>query len=559
MATRYKTKRIPSPTLGMVLNLRPWEVPPRSLVVDPLTGLGPRNVRTLNGALTSIGGGSTIATNPNPFPIIAKPGLPIGFIGTAQFVGTQQSAAQAAIIATNQFIYRLVGGVLNQLNMNAYNAPPGTLWEMATILNQVIFAQPADPLQVLTPQITLGLMVAGSSNPAGDNPPPPATNTGIVGDPGTVPSGLTITEFYNHLIVGNVAVGAIVAPTSFVGSDAGDASYWNTGNVNRESRSFPVPFNNDPILAVRKIGAYMVIFKTFSIFLVTYFGGTLFIYQVQNTNAATGTPSGKSCVLVASQEGNNDRIYFVGQDNIYYFDGNANPIGIRIWTDFISRVNPSFFSSIVGWYHYTAKEIYWGFVSAGQAGPYPDTALVYDILNDCFYYRDWPFTCGGYMTGGSNAPLWNQASGTWQGAQGPWVTGQIPAMGLPFVGDKNGNVFGYESVAAADYPAVATTSLDDYGDSERYKTVNGMRLDIQVTGTVANGVLQQPFQVWGRGLNELSEYNTAPWVFLGSTDGSSYVTFFLTGRWIQYQFRQAAGGSFVLGSYEPSYRIRGES
>jgi hypothetical protein len=505
----------------MVLDLPPWEVDKRSLVAV-------NNLRSYQGALQTLGGRTFTVQTPDK----SQP----SFIGSAQF----QDQSQVGIVATQTNVFGLLGNTLQALLANAINSiGVGTPWEMAELLDNIYLLNPSLGLYVMSEQLADLAFLKASA--------------------GTVPNGFTMTDFYNHLIVGNI-VGATPpgnlpgSPQSFMGSGAGDATYWNVGNQNEEARSFLIPDRNDPIKCVRKLGDWLIVYKQYSVWIVQYISPNTLIYSPDRVSGATGTPAGQSVVVVQSQsKEQSDQHYYVGQDNIYMFDGSPHAIGTRVWNDFRARVMPSNRGNIIGFYHQLFYEVYWGFASATGNGSI-DTALVYDIENDAFYYRDWPFAAGGYALSPQASATWQQENDPWnknpgEGTQ-PWVTATGLADLAAYVADTLGNIYQYDNTALSDFPCTATTFIDDCGDDTYVKMCNGLRLDVQ-------GVTGQPLQVWGRGLMELSEYNTKPFLHLNDTSGSSHVRFNLSGRWLQFQFQQAAGGSFQLNSWEPSYKRRG--
>lgn len=524
MGTRYQTDRGPSPVLGLVLDAPPWEIPKRAFVIA-------RNVRTQDKIIQTLGGKLKITT--------AADGMPVSFIGLPTFNGNNQ----VGVVGTNQHLYQLANAALNALNAAPYNAPPGTPWEMALLLDTAYFLQPSDPIQVFQDGVNNVIPLA-------------ATAGSVLGVPGS-PRGYTMSDYYDHLLVGNI-VGPnppfIPSSQNIIGSGLGNAQLWDIANINGESRSFLVPFGNYPVRAIRKLGDYLVVYKSDSIAILAYNPGTATVYSQETVDGAEGACGNQVVVVVASQSGNNDQHYRIGQNDIYMFDGADHPIGHRIWDDFKQQVKPLTWTQIVGWYHRLAKEVYWGFASVTGNGSI-DTALVYDILDDCFYYRDWPFTAGGYMLNGLiGQDRWIDHPEDWPQilpAGRPWVTVSGLEDLAPFVGDPNGNLFQYEATPIPDFAALVQTGLDDGGDDGYYKTWNGMRLDLS---GLTPGV---PFNIFGRGLDELSEYDTKPFQQLASLKGGSRADFYLTGRWAQWQFQCAAGGTFMLGDYEPRYVKRG--
>jgi hypothetical protein len=121
----------------------------------------------------------------------------------------------------------------------------------------------------------------------------------------------------------------------------------------------------------------------------------------------------------------------------------------------------------------------------------------------------------------------------------------------PFVGGAAGQVWQYEATPTADFDSVAQSGLDDGGDVRFVKRCSGMRLDVQgLTPTT-------PLEIWGRAMQEIDQYLTAPFVKLADMIGGSLVNFSLSGRIFDFQFIQRAGGTYKMGYYEPLYKKSG--
>ena len=515
MTTMYTTQRRANPVKGLVLDRPPWEVDAKSLVVA-------QNVRTRNGAIQSIGGSSLITT--------AADASQVSYIGLSTFFND----LQVGVVGTNNHLHTVNGGVLQPLNPVAFGAAAGDPWETAMMLGRAYFLTPGLTIKYYDGSLLNDLVATAGK--------------------GVVPQGYTMTDFYNHLIVGNILSPAI-DQQSFIGGGRGDDQFWDLVDLTQEARSFLVPLGNDPILCIRKLGDYLIIYKTFSIHQVTYSPGTSEVYGVEAMRSRTGTVGTQAVVYVPGQLQSQDQHYFVGQDNIYRNDGSIVAIGDRVWDDFRAKVRADAWSKIIGWYHEIMNEVYFGFMSTNNSGLTPDMALVYDVKNDCFYYRDWPFTAGGYLLNSGSGQSWEDRPGSWDDPSNagiPWVTPSGLRNEAPYVGGATGQLYQYEAKSASDFDAQIQTGLWDFDDDMRVKRVNGLRLDVQ--GVTAD----TPLEVWSRGLFEIDEYYTTPFRQVATVTGGSRVNFCITGRWMDFQFIQRAGGWFKLASWEPIFRNRGE-
>jgi hypothetical protein len=514
MSTMFATQGRASPIKGLILDRPPWAVDRNSLVVA-------RNIRVKDGAILTIGGKSLIGT--------AADAGQVSFIGLPTFFGSTQTG----IVGTNLHLHQMTGQGLQALNALPFAGNPGDLWEMAMMLGRAYFMSPSVNIERLDNNLLLKALVSSV---------------------GSIPLGFTMTDFYNHLIVANL-LEPVVDQQSFIGSGRGDDSFWNLVDLTQEARSFLVPLNNEPIVCIRKLGDYLYIYKTFSIHQVTYNPGTATIYGVEAIRSRTGAKGSQTVVYVPGQLQNSDIHIFIGQDNIYRNDGSITAIGDRIWDDFAAKVRPDAWNKIIGWYHEITHEVYFGYISVDNpSATEPDSALVYDIKNDCYFYRDWPFTAGGYMLNNVLSDRWIDHPEDWNHilpAGRPWVSVTGLEQQSPFVGGAAGQVWQYEATPNSDFDSIAQTGILDFDDDAHVKTVSGMRLDVQgLTPTT-------PLEIWGRGLLEIDEYMTKPFQQVASMTGGSLVHFQLSGRWLDFQFIQRAGGVYRMGSWEPFFRTRG--
>lgn len=124
------------------------------------------------------------------------------------------------------------------------------------------------------------------------------------------------------------------------------------------------------ITCVRRLGRYMVYYKTKGVYLGTFVGPpTELDFVCVNTDV--GCPSGDAVVAAGSVH------YFLGDDNFYSFDGSTcQPIGgaIREW--FFNRANRLYLSTAQALHDRANSLIYWWYPPSGS-----------QVLSECVVYH----------------------------------------------------------------------------------------------------------------------------------------------------------------------------
>jgi len=520
MATRFTSLRVGSPIKGIVTTVPEWELPQGSWAVAS-------NVRSFKGRIEMVGGVTALVQTIDGA---------LTFIKMAPFF----SDSTMMIVGTNQSLYKVKkdGESLTRLNTADFHGTRIYRWEMASLLNNAYFTNGTDPIQWI--QGADGNLVPLTAVK------PPGLDPSIL-TAGNVPVGRYITDYQNHLLVGGLGGGSDL-PQSVMGSALGNTQYWNTVDLTHEARSFLVPGENSSVMALRKLGDYLIIFKQASIHAVTYVSGQL-VYQRQQVSSRTGTPSGASVITVSDKQG--DRLYFIGNDNIYTFDGTPHAMGDRVWNWWLQQIDQTRLSECWGFWNPNQKEIIWtGFWNLDGS---PAQALVYDLDNDAFYTRDFPFTAAEMSLPPSLNKTWDSQSGTWvDGGDTPWVKPVTQLDQKSYVGDSGGFLYLYEPAGVTGTnTAVLTSGLIDFGDESVYKIMDGLRVDLlPIPNTEA------PLQVYVTAFDEINDQNAVPQL-VGQCYGPARIDFTVSGRWFQITFKKV-GGFFSLGSYAPSFRARGQ-
>lgn len=131
----------------------------------------------------------------------------------------------------------------------------------------------------------------------------------------TVPTGLTrakfVTVFQNYLFLANLVVSGVDRPNRFYWSAIKDIGTWDDADFIEVS-----PDDGEEITGFKTLGANLIVYKTQSIYSVSFTGDANVPFIVQKCDSSVG------CIAPYSiQEVMNGHI-FLAYDGIYYFDGN---------------------------------------------------------------------------------------------------------------------------------------------------------------------------------------------------------------------------------------------
>lgn len=129
---------------------------------------------------------------------------------------------------------------------------------------------------------------------------------------------------------------ANLAPYGVAWSAFLDETTWNGGNNGKGSGSQLLADDNLPITSGSVFGPYVLVFKARAMYIGT-FQGAPFFYQFIRREEDRG------CVAQGSIGSYNNMRIWLGEDNVYMFDGNTvQPLGDRILQSLIASINPAY-------------------------------------------------------------------------------------------------------------------------------------------------------------------------------------------------------------------------
>ena len=512
MASKFQTLPRKSPVLGMQQDRPTDEVDDRAWVTC-------RNVHILDNKLVKIGGWKQWTP---PIGSDSIEAAPISLVGSATF----QDGTQRGVVGTPSYLYEIGDdGIATALNATAFSANPACVWEMDEMLNDVIFTNYFDP-----PQDWSG-----------------AAGTLIALD-GTPPNGYHVQEFQNHIVFGNIMYSNQASPYSIANSNLGTIADWDFSNYQDEANMWPITAGNDPVMRMLRCDNYLVVYKQWSIHMVSYVGGTIPLSITQFVDGM-GTMSSQSVCRVG------DIHYYVGQDDVYSLTSSGNQrIGQRVWDKFYADIMPLQRDAIVGFADAQQHEVVFGYRSVHGTGD-PDMAYVYHYLTDSYSIRDWPFTAAGYVPieTSSGSPLVDSTDEVTDFSTRLWdATSSTPDTTLLLAGDINGQLWAEVTDPTVtpdlDVPLYLESGDTALGDEDSVKMMSGMRFNVPtLTGS--------PMQVWIGWRDDLEQDLTwdGPYLY-DATVGR--LDFTASGRWFRFKFIKP-DGFLEMKEYAPIFRKRG--
>ncbi len=171
-----------------------------------------------------------------------------------------------------------------------------------------------------------------------------------------------ISNHENHLVLGRVTrEDSTTDYYKLYFSDINNDVIWGGDDFSNDADIVTFQSTTDQVQAIVPLYQYLVVFKNNSIHLMTYQGLPI-IYSDQLINTVIGTIYPFSVVSV------NNLIFFIGNDNVYVFDGNTTtPIGTEIRKDLFAVLANS--SNVQAIYDYNNNS-YLILISATSGNPY---------------------------------------------------------------------------------------------------------------------------------------------------------------------------------------------
>lgn len=231
---------------------------------------------------------------------------------------------------TNLYKYNSATKAFDEISKatDAYSVPVGDFWGVALFGEQVIFANVANPPQVINASSGVAFAdLAGN--------PPQAKHVWTMGD---------------HLVLGNLASDK----TAVHSSGVNDAQDWDIGGVGRSNYQV-MPEGGEVMGAVGSQQGAIVLMRHGMQALSLTFGGQ-FAFTRQVVNKTRGAIASKSVVELPSNE------FVFLSDNGFYRGVNAQPIGfekVNEW--FIADADTQYLAEVVGVRDPYEEVVWWAY------------------------------------------------------------------------------------------------------------------------------------------------------------------------------------------------------
>lgn len=202
-----------------------------------------------------------------------------------------------------------------------------------------------------------------------------------------------IENYKGFMFVANTEEDGTVYPTRLRWSQWQNPRLWHN-NTDSSGMAGYVDCDDTTgaIMAIKKLGDYLFIYKEDGILVLSYVGGdTVFEKSVVTTQASLIAPN----AIVELPHAN----IFVGTDNIYYFDGSTvTPIGDPIKDFFFGKMSPAKALNTYGYYNQESGDIIFIFDSILSSEENRDSAITYNINTKVWSMRDMRMTAAGQFS-----------------------------------------------------------------------------------------------------------------------------------------------------------------
>lgn len=421
-------------------------------------------------------------------PVVDSTGFAVGdFIGVALDNGIQHQTTVSSLTATTITMADAIPA--------GRNAPSG-----AIVVKAILFSGVSDkqPTFVQIPShdwvvITNGVDVVHRYD-----------GNDIVPVPNLPAGGNTVCQtvglLANHLLLIGVEEGGGSGHYRVRWSATGDPTNWTATDA-----GFEELFDKaDKIIAYANLGPYGIIYRQNSIAQIEHLGILQRLFFFRNRISGKGVYSARSVAVI-----NSNLHLFVGDDNVYIFDGTSTPIPIAnklaesIFKSATSySIAPSSRHHTICFYHAKLNEAIVAYRSTAATGIYCDKVLRYSVDKNAWSERptSFPSISGiGALRIGVTTP-WIALVGAWSAQTFKWgpIASLLPT--LVFSTNSGGDrVLQYDSSLSLDDGAPISWSIKtkefyhpqlnmrlDHIDLEAYADVSGsltLTMDIGVLGS----------------------------------------------------------------------------
>lgn len=314
------------------------------------------------------------------------------------------------------------------------------------------------------------------------------------------------------------------------------------------------------IVAIKKLGDALYVYKERSIIAFTYTGGedTVFSKEVVTTRAGLIAPD--AIVELPHMH------IFVGQDNVYAFDGNTcTPIGDPVKDWVYQNIRPDSVDKIFGYYNEESGDVTFSFYSTVNEEDNCDKAMIYNTSQRTWSTREMFMTAIGQYSikqnriiDSVNTPY--DEMNTYMIDSALYLKEKI----VTAIGDENGNIYfldGYTD-SRNDYEGYVITKTHHMDAPDRIKRLMRIQFHIETSGDynlycqVGTGWNAETSQIkWTDKLYmNLKEPN--PWY---NHHVAPFVDVDLSARYFQIRFGTEHNGEpFKILGYTLYYQLRSD-
>lgn len=370
-----------------------------------------------------------------------------------------------------------------------------------------------------------------------------------------------IETYKGFLFVANTEEGGQLYPYRVRWSQWQNPRLWhNNEDGSGMSGYVDVDDTDGKIIAIKRLGDVLYVYKERSIIAFTYTGGedTVFSKEVVTTKAGLISP--EAIVELPHMH------IFVGQDNIYAFDGNTcTAIGDPVKDWVYQNIKPDSTNRIFGYYNEETGDATFSFYSTVNENDNCDKAMIYNVSMRTWSTREMYMTAIGQYSikedkiiDSVNIPYDEMNTSIIDSSL--YLKDKI----VTIIGDENGNVYfldGYND-SRRDYEGYVITKTHHMEAPDRIKRLLRIQFHIETSGDydlycqVGTGWNAETSQIQWTEKLKMNLNKPNPWY---SHHIAPFVDVDLSARYFQIRFGTDYNGEpFKILGYTLFYQLRSD-
>ena len=314
------------------------------------------------------------------------------------------------------------------------------------------------------------------------------------------------------------------------------------------------------IVAIKRLGDALYVYKERSIIAFTYTGGedTVFSKEVITTKAGLISP--EAIVELPHMH------IFIGQDDVYMFDGNTcTPIGDPVKDWVYQNIKPDSTNKIFGYYNEETGDVTFSFYSTINEGDNCDKAIIYNISQRVWSTREMYMTAIGQYSVKTDRII-NTVNTPYDEMNTTIIDSSLYMKDklITVIGDENGKIYileGYND-SRRDYEGYVISKTHHMDAPERIKRLMRIQFHIETQGNynlycqVGTGWNAETSQIeWTKKLN-MNLQKPNPWY---NHHVAPFVDVDLSARYFQIRFGTEHNGEpFKILGYTLYYQLRSD-